>query len=367
MAIVSDKKIKQQGLTIIEMVISMSVFLIAVAAIFGVMRIATIQRNTTSNRTDQLRSARISVDFMRRDAINAGFGYHRTGGNVPDNIPNRLFGIPADADSERDIMTSIVAGDNVTTNSLNPDPNAKMDIVAFFSRDPYFNPPAPSASPSPGSAAPVYTDDTPENGRLIKYLKAKNTDSTVYVETEDGEAKNCKVNDIYLLEASSGLTQVLAMATAVTDNNKISFAINDPLNLNQSATATGVNKSLLMSETGGGIIKKVNIISYSVTNDGVLVRKRYGNQTGSTQVEQRELVFGVSDFQVKYLMEDGTTVDNPSSNHSGTINQQKMNNVVQIQINITIVPNFNGAQDVVGKPVTIKEFISTKNLRYEEL
>ena len=364
MRITSNSEKSQKGLSIIELLITLTVFLIAVGAIFGVMRIAIIQRNTTSNRTDQLRSARVSVDFIRRDAINAGFGFHRTGGNVPDNMANSLFGIPGDSDTERDLMTAIVAGNNVSTNSINPDTNARMDTVAFFSRDPYFNPPDPSASPTP---TPVSNDEVAKNGRLIKFLRAKNTSTTVYVETDNEAAKNCRVNDLYLLESDSGLTQVLGMATAVSGNNKISFAIGDPLGLNQSATGTGENKNLLMTETGGGIIKKVNLISYSVTNDGILVRQRYGNQTGANQIERRELVYGVSDFQVKYLMEDGKVVDNPSNNHNGRTNQQIMNNVVQIQVSITIVPNYNGSQDVPGKPLTIKEYISTRNLRYEEL
>lgn len=353
----SNSKTKQAGFTLTELLITLTVFLIAIAAIFGVLRIAMIQRNTTSNRTDQLRSARISTDFIRRDAINAGFGYHRTGGNVPDNTANQLFGIPNDTDSERDIMTAIVAGNDITNNSLNTQ-GKKMDIVAFFSRDAYFNPPA--GSPAPGD------EEAPTNGRLITYTSVGNTASTVYVNTANGEASSCAVNDIYLLESDSGTTQVLAMATSV-NSSRISFALNDPLKLNQSATSTGENKSLLIGTTGGGILKKVNLISYSVTSAGVLVRKRYGSQTNSTAIEQRELVYGVSDFQVKYLLENGQVVDNPSSNHSGRTNQQLMNNVVQIQLSITIVPNYDGSQQVPGKPVTIKEYISTRNLRYEEL
>lgn len=357
----SNSNIKQAGFTLTELLITLTVFLIAIAAIFGVLRIAMIQRDTTSNRTDQLRSARVSTDFIRRDAINAGFGYHRTGGNVPDNTANQLFGLPNDADSERDIMPAIVAGNDITSNSLNTE-GKKMDVVAFFSRDAYFNPP-PSGSPTP---TPATEDEAPTNGRLITYTSVGNTASTVFVNTANGDASACQVNDIYLLETDSGTTQVLAMATAVS-SNKISFALNDPLKLNQSATSTGENKSLLIGTTGGGVIKRVNLISYSVTSDGVLVRKRYGNQTGSEQIEQRELVYGVSDFQVKYLLENGQVVDNPSSNHNGRANQQLMNNVVQIQLSITIVPNYDGSQTVPGKPITIKEYISTRNLRYEEL
>ncbi len=337
---ISYKTATQNGFSIIELIVTMTIFLIAIAAIFGVVRIATIQKNTTGNRTDQLRSARIAVDYIRRDALNAGFGYHRAGGNAPDDMANELFGLPEDDDTLRDLMTSIIGGNDINDNSL--DPNVQTDTVAFFSRDPTFN-----------------------DGKLINFTKTGNSDTTVYVETKTDAAENCETNDLYLLESDSGTTQVIAMATSIVDDKKIEFAVNDPLDINQSATESGEMQSLLMTTSGGGTIKKINLISYEVNSDGVLIRKRYGNQAGDNQIESRELVYGVSDFQIRYFMEDGTTVDNPSSNHDGRDNQIKMNSVVQIQITITITPNFNGRSDVIGEPVTIREFISTRNLRYE--
>lgn len=340
MTTISEKTINQKGFTLVELIITMVVFLIAIAAIFGCLKIAAIQKNTVSNSTDQLRSARIAVDYIRRDALNAGFGYHRAGGNAPDDMANEIFDLPKDADSQRDLMTSIVGGNDINDNSL--DANVQTDSVAFFSRDPTFN-----------------------GGDLINFTKTGSSTSTVYVETKTGAAENCETNDLYLLESDSGTTQVIAMATNVVDDKKIEFAVNDPLKINQSATASGEKKSLLMTTSGGGTIKKINLISYEVNSDGVLIRKRYGNQVGSNQVESRELVYGVSDFQIKYFMEDGTTVDNPSNNHNGRDNQIKMNSIVQIQITITITPNFSDSSDVIGEPVTIREFISTRNLRYE--
>jgi prepilin-type N-terminal cleavage/methylation domain-containing protein len=340
MTATSEKTVGQKGFSLVELIITMSIFLLACAAIFGVMRIATIQKNTAGNRTDQLRSARIAVDYIRRDALNAGFGYHRAGGNAPDDIANALFGLPKDSDSQRDLMTSIIAGNDINTNSL--DPNVRTDIVAFISRDPTFN-----------------------DGDLINYTKIGNASATAFVETKTGAAANCRKNDLYLLESDSGTTQIVAMATNVVDNKKIEFAVNDPLHINQSATASGESKNLLMSTTGGGTIKKINLISYEVTNDGVLVRKIYGNRNGTEQIERRELVYGVSNFQIRYFMEDGTILDNPSNNHNGRDNQIKMNSVVQIQVTLTISPNTNGTPDAQGAPVTIREFISTRNLRYE--
>ena len=216
-----------------------------------------------------------------------------------------------------------------------------MDFVAFMSRDPTFN-----------------------NGDLINYTSVGRDGAKAFVKTATDGAKNCSVNDLYLLESDTGTTQVIGMATAIVDKKQIEFNIADPLKLNQSATGTGENANLLMSTTGG-TVKKINLISYGVDANGTLIKKTYGNKAGTNQIEIRELVYGVMDFQIKYFMEDGTTVENPSNNHNGRDNQNKMNSVVQIQVTITITPNYNGDTDVPGSPVTIREFISTRNLRYE--
>lgn len=332
---------REKGFSIFELLLSLSIFLVAVAAIFGLMRIGSIQKSTVNTRTDQLRSARIALEYIRRDALNAGFGFHRTGGNVPDDFGFNLFSLYKDGDAQRDLLTSIVAGNDLTENTLSP--NVKMDFVGFISRDPTFN-----------------------GGNLVSFTNTGQTSGKVYVETAVNGAVNCKIHDLYLIESDSGTTQVIGMATNVTNDKRIEMAINDPLKVNQSGSASGESKSLLMTTSGGGTIKKINFISYGISSTGVLVRKTYGNRTGlSEQVEQRELVYGVSDFQIKYFMEDGTTVEDPASKNNGRDNQLKMNSIVQIQISITITPKYEGNEHNYGTPVTIKEFISTKNLRYE--
>jgi prepilin-type N-terminal cleavage/methylation domain-containing protein len=342
----SIKNNRERGMTLIELMMSLVIFLIGIAAIYGVTRLAAIEKNTINTRTDQLRSARIALEYIRRDALNAGFGYHRTGGNIPDNTGNGLFGIPNDTDTERDFLTSVIAGNDVSTNTLNF--GGRMDDIAFVSRDVSFN-----------------------SGKLINYTGATASSNAVNVaiDTAKGDCANCSKYDLYLMESASGTTQVIGMVTSKISDSLIQFdqGSDDPLNLNQKATGNVDNKSLLITTPGGGTIKRINLISYSITSTGVLVRKKFGNQpTNATQqVETRELVYGVSDFQIKYYMEDGTTIDDPSNGNNGRANQLKMNSVVQIQVTITLAPDTSDTQLKVTTPITIKEFISTKNLRYE--
>lgn len=324
----------------------MTIFLVGTAAVYGTIRIALLQRNTVNTRTDQLRSARIALEYIRRDAINAGFGYHRTGGLMPDNAGNGLFSLASDTDVERDLLTSVIAGNDLTNNSLNF--GGKMDVAAFVSRDPTFN-----------------------AGALVNYTGATTSGSTVNIGTAANGTVNCRQFDLYLFESALGTTQVVGMASAVPNTNTIQLATgaaNDPLGVNQSATASGDSQSLLAITAGGGTIKRVNIIGYSISPNGVLQRKKYGSHTGkpaAEQIETRELVYGVSDFQIKYFMEDGTLVDDPSSGNSGRSNQIKLNSIVQIQVTITLAADNSDGQLKITTPITLKEYISVKNLRYE--
>ncbi len=341
---IGQKNKNEKGFSLLEMVVSMAVFLIGVAAVYSLQQFATIQRNTVSTRTDQLRSVRIALEYIRRDTLNAGFGYHRTGGNSQDNVGNGLFNLPSDTDTERDLITSIMGGNNINSNSLNF--GGQTDAIALLSRDTSFN-----------------------NGALVNYTGATASGAAVNVSTVTNGAVNCNKYDLYMFESQSGTTQVVGMVTSKIDNNTIQLSRNadDPFGVNQLANGTGQAQSLLITTAGGGTIKRINMVSYSVTSAGVLVRKRFGNRTGmlaTEQIETRELVYGVSDFQIKYYMEDGTTVDDPSNGNNGRTNQLKMNNVVQVQISVTLAAEADGMPRV-STPITIKEFISTKNLRYE--
>lgn len=339
------KNKRKAGFSLIELIVVMSIFFIGIAAIYSLMKFATLQRNTLSTRTDQLRSARIALEYIRRDVLNAGFGFHRTGGNVQDNTANGLFGLTSDGDTERDLITSILAGNNVNANNLG---FGATDVIAVLSRDTTFN-----------------------SGNVLNYQSAVTSGSGILVTaTTPGTVAACSKYDLYLFESAGGTTQVLGMLTTKVDNNSFKLERNadDPFGLNQRSDLTGQNQTLLATTPGSGLIKRVNMFSYSVTPEGVLIRRRYGNQStmaANQQVETRELVYGVSNFQIKYFMEDGTTVDDPSLNNNGRTNQLRMNNVVQVQVTITMAAE-SDSQPRISTPITIREFISTKNLRYEQ-
>lgn len=328
----------QKGFTLLELMIAVVVFLVAIAAVFQLLKLASVERNTVNNRTESIKSARIATNYMRRDILNAGLSYHNFGGNIPDNWANLRFNAPADADTQRDWLTSIVTSNNTNTNAL--DASSPTDAITVVSRDLSFN-----------------------GGDLLEFVSTSTSGNDVLVKVK-GNTANCSLYDVYLLE--TGTTQVVGMVTAKeTDGVTLRLGFGDPLGVNQSATATGEAKSLLVGTGIKGTIKKISIVSYSVDN-GTLRRRAFGNFSTSTaaeQIETHELIYDVQNMQIKFLMNDGTVKEDPSSGNNGRANQLIMNGVVDVEIELKVLEPAS-AQPSVNSPVTIRDIISTRNLRY---
>ena len=334
---------RSAGFSIVELMISMTMLLVAMAAVYGVLQIGQIQRSTVIKTTSASRGARVALSFLRRDAINAGLKYHRVGGLVRDDFLNSLMGLPADSDDDYDLLTGIFGGNNIYGNNL--DTFARTDLVGFVSRDLDFN-----------------------NGQPIEYDSAQKVANRIEINTSNGAAAVAGKYDLFLLE--TGTTQVVGMVTnsVGSDPNVFKMQPNDPLSLNQKANGTGNDQNLLVVNNGKGTIKKIKFITYSVNAEGVFVRTIYGNKTGATDAEQidtQELLTGVRDMQVRYLLADGTTSDDPSNGNNGRLNQALMNNVVQIEVTLTLVPLDDDGIQTGGVPLVFKETISTRNLRYD--
>ncbi len=307
----------QGGFSLIELMVSMVVFLIFMGAVYGLLKIGTIQKSSASAQTDVVKNARLSLNTIGRDAVNAGFGYSRIGGYAPDNILNARLGLPNDAGAEHDLITAIIAGNDVNTNTLLTSGNT--DVISFVFRDTDFN-----------------------DGKPVKMISAANYASTgVTVTTTAGQAVNVRPYDLFLVADCCRTALALVTATPGGDILRFQDGSADPLGINQKYTGTTNTISKLAgmdySTTGSGTsAKKVIWVKYHVTSDGTLMRTTFGNNTGnpaSEQIQSRPIASNVKDFQVKYLLRDGTVSDDPSV---GGTNQANFNSVVQIDVTVHV-------------------------------
>ncbi len=153
------------------------------------------------------------------------------------------------------------------------------------------------------------------------------------------------------------------------------LGVGDPLGLNQPVLGGTNNRSILtkcllgittdcINYSTGVTAKRIFWVSFSVDVDGTLVRTTYGNNTGATaaeQIQKQPIAYGVQNFQVRYLMQDGTTSDDPSQ---GNTLPMKMNDVVQVEITITI--KADGVQGGISNTeyINVTSTFSTRNLKY---
>lgn len=348
-------KYAESGFSLLEMMIAMVVFTIVMTAIYGLLQIGNVSRITVNSRGETIKNVRVAVNSVGRDIVNAGLGFSRVGGIVPDDFVAEHLDTPEDNGKERDLLTAIIAGNNIHESDLSED-DEKNDVVAFAFRDLQFN-----------DGNPLTITDAPISSIL---------NNSIVLKTNTNECSVCRPFDLYLIESMDG-KQAVVMATAIPDTNTIVLGADDPLNLNQEVLHLSSNdRSILtrcllgntsncMNYNLGVTAKKIYWVSYSVETDGTLVRTTYGNNTGATaaqQIQKFPLAYGVQNFQVRYLMQDGTISDDPSN---GNTTPLKMNEVVQVEISVTVKADGNENGVTNTQLLNVTSTFSTRNLKYD--
>ncbi len=283
----------EAGFTMLELIISMVVFLVVTGAVFGLLQVARQSKAVVSENTGLNKNVRLALNLVGRDTYNAGFGYPlRNTVVLPDNRIGTLLSIPNDVDTSRDTVPPIIAGNNITLSTYNLTPNTRTDQVTFFFKDNTFNLVGGVSQPLNILAATTTTGGIDE------------------IVPISGSNAACRVNDIYLVTGNTGST--LGLSTALSGGNKVQFANGDLLTFNQTGTS-----GPLRSITIPASIQRILMVTYFVTPDGTLTRREYANRTPAVAFVDEPLVYGVENFQIRYVMDDGTISDNPSAGPNG--------------------------------------------------
>lgn len=363
--LINDTRKSQLGFTLLEMLVAMVIFLIVTGSIYGLLQIGRIDRNRSSRRSDIMKNARAAIHLIGRDALNAGLGYHQSGGIVPDDFVSNRYGLPADTDTDRDVLTSIIVGDNLLTNDLQEDPTIKTDTIAFAYRDVDFN------------GGDVISLGEPRAGGSADTLRV--------VTKKAGAAAPVNQYDLFMVETDN--TQVVVMATGKPDDSTVDFAPTDPLGLNQPFDGRGTGGSLLKPcsqvitadcSTYAGIntnipMKRIMLISYKVKQDGTLVRLTYGNNTGKPadeQIREQPLAYNVKDMQFRYVLNDGRVLDNPVVGSDGILGtaddrMSDANLITQVTVTLKVASSERDEQTGRFEVITLNATFSTRNLQYD--
>ena len=326
----------QAGFSVVELLLSLVIFLIVTGAVYGVMQIARVGRGVTNQQAQLTKSARIGLNLLGRETYNAGFGYPLKNTVVmPDNRITNLLGLPNDADTSRDVVPPVIAGNNITLNNLNAVPNTRTDQVTFLSKDPTFN-----------LVGPV-GEQVSESLNINAASTTSGIDEIVPI---TGSNSSCRTNDIYLVTGNTGST--LGLATALSGANKVQFANGDVLGFNQTGTS-----GPLRGITTPASLQRVKMITFFVTSDGILTRREYANVPPAVPAVgfvDEPLVYGVENFQIEFIMDDGTVSQSPAN----------LEAVRQIRYNLDVR---TVEVDSQGQPrrVSMSSTFSTRNLGYD--
>lgn len=352
---------RNPGFTILELLIALVIFGVVSASIFGLMQVGRVDRNRSSRRSDILKNARVAIHLIGRDVLNAGLGFHRAGAVTPDNFVSTTLEVPADTDSERDLLTSIVAGNNIHSNTLLANPADRTDSIAFCYRDMDFN-----------------------DGDLIMLKNVQNDSSTPtvpFVQTMNSDgAENSRIHQLYLVESDT--TQVAIMATNIIDQDKIEAAPGDPLSLNQALNGGGSNGSVLREcidqndencTTYVATAKRFNLVNYKVKADGTLVRMVFGNNVDGgigDQIQEQPLAYNVEDLQIEYVLADGTVTDSPNAGPDGLVGTpddfaEGFNQIRQVSIRIKVQSSERDEQTGLPETLTLNATFSARNMEYD--
>lgn len=339
---------RQSGFTMLEMMVSMTIFLLATGSMYGLVKIAGSSRTTTSQRSDLMKNMRLALLTIGRDAFNAGYGYPNSAVTLPDNKVGNILSVPSDVDTARDLLPAVIAGKEINTSSLT---TTNTDQLTFIYQDPTFNPDASSVSQSLPITAPTY-DTT--NG----------LDQIVPV---SGNATACRAKDIMLINGRNSAT--IAVVTAVT-GSAVKFGNSDVLGINTPSASPTVNP--MRNITVPAAMRRVVLVTFRVLNDGTLVRTLYANDSTTTVAApslDQPLVYGVEGLKAEYVLEDGTVTRNPIAGPdgaAGTADDLPANQAKVRQIRVTLTVR-STEKDASGKPftITMTSTFDTRNLGYD--
>ena len=337
----------------------MIIFLIVTGAAYGVLLVAKRSRTTVSQQVQLTKNVRLALNLVGRDTYNAGFDYPiKYSVNLRDNKMQILLGLPVDTGTTDDPIPPVIAGNNINLNTF-ANPNTKTDQVTFLFKDSSFN--------LVGAVTP--TDKRVSQPLTVSSLTPAGNINQATIASSSGTNAACSVNDIFVITGSTGSALgVVTAKTSTTVNgvpvpDKVQFANGDVLGFNKNGTTSPI--ALL---TPSFSMQRITLVTYFVTADGILTRRDYANSSTATTAQpftDNPLVYGVEDFQIQYILNDGTISDDPSAGTNPNNGDPTKLNLVR-QIKFTVNAKSSELNEA-GQPyrVTMTTTFSTRNLGYD--
>lgn len=337
----------ERGFSFIEMMVAMGIFLVVTAAIYGLLRVATSDRFTSTQKIEALQNARVAMNALNRDATNAGADFPNAGVTVPPNRLAAILGIkPLPTLATADRITPIVSGQQLPMKIVSAGPPATYaagpnDEVLMIYRDDAFN---------NGNALNVAT--TTPNPGITNNLASTPKTCSVKIDTSGGVTNSvCNVGELYVVQGQT--SAALGWLTGKSGTDTLVFNGADPLLINQPGVVGTISQlpgpsAVPPTPWNTYIVYRVTMVMYYVDPADAtktLVRKVFGTpqsvtgQTVDTTADgyAQPVSQDVQSIAFNYILQSGQPTPNPMNvTVTGTTITDQRANIRQMQAVITV-------------------------------
>lgn len=363
---------RQQGFTIVELLIAIAVTLIMMTAAMMIYQRSVQVAGVVSNRAEMQSQLRAAADQISRDLNQAGTGIPI--GGIP--IPSAATGgsnpkIACDFTPTCYLTSTLTSGvlyKVVPENGVGPVTTEPTDAIVITYVEPVAtNPGDPNASGTAPNWSSYTTQNIADDGTQLT-MPANTTPKL------DDPAYGLVIGDLLLLSAGSG--SALGVVTNFDGTaNTISFANLDPLNINQSGAPVGNIASLMINPKPASppnfpstTVSRIMMVTYFIqqvqTTTGTDYRlMRQVDARTPTPVAEH-----IEDLQFTYDVFDDSsntlTVNLPDA-ATGSPPTPKPNQIRKINMTITARSSRPNAQGNYDR-LTITTSIGPRNLSFHE-
>jgi hypothetical protein len=348
------KRSSESGFTTLEMFVAMTLFAIVIGSIYGLLEIGRSARFNSLQSNEVSQNARVGLNAMAKDVLNAGVDYPNVGPLVPDGWLKTKLLIAPDPKSAGNNLTPIVAGyqlNSLVNTSVSPSFTVFTDQVTLVSTDNTFN----------GGVPLNITNMTPGNSQMI-ISPAINPPAT---KPQDSTVLN--VGDLLYVYSANSPNGVICLITGKTNGARVNDTIvtaTDPLGVNDLSKGNSGH----MGKVGNpAAAQRIKMVTYHVVDDGTgqgtgtLVRTVYGGvDSGGNAVASTDqpLAFDVTAMNIKYYLQNGTITSQPVDSDFPNIRQ----------LSVTLTVNSPKKDPKTGQNYidTLTSTFNARNLGYEK-
>ncbi len=354
---------RQAGFSLIELLVAMTLMLVVLASVFALMRDSIRVSGTTYEITDAQQSLRVIQEYINRDLITAGDGFRSVSEpRLPRNFVNNY-------------LTSVPAGSYVNLGVVNSDNNV---------------PAGTAVRASPTQAASTVMPNTDRIVMLAEDADAnfpvtgtRNT-STIFTVLAADRGK-FRVGEIYFITAGGLLNAFVQIKAIDAGTNRITCSASGGgvtelgLNTVPSGGNTAINYVSNGNATASFQIKRVQIVTYFINADGLLIRRVFGIRgTNIAAVNERAFADSViaeqvADLQFLYQIQQTGAGGNLVQPRESLNTEDDRNALRQVQLTPTtetlrpIVRRANpqtGVMENVPQQLTSTTTVGLRNLQF---